>query len=81
MALIKLGAEALQLSHDLQEVTLRSCILLLHPIFLLDPLSKSFLENDAFVQSLGKFDFIFLDNSASDLSISSVSFRAHVLRE
>ena len=81
MALIELGPKPLQLSHDLQEVTLRLCVLLLHPIFLLDPLAKSFLENDTFFQSFGKFDFIFLYNAASDLSISSQSFRAHVLRE
>lgn len=69
----------MQISHDFDEVALRFGILLLHSILFLDTFVQDFLKLGLFIKSLGKFDFIFLNDApTSDLFLF---IRTHALWE
>ena len=78
MTLIELPSESSKLTHDLNEVTLSLGILELHFISILILLHKLLLKTNVLFKSVRQLDFVFLDNTASDLLMYCLPVRTDV---
>jgi len=78
VTLIELPSESSKLTHDLNEITLSLGILELHFISILILLHKLLLEANVLFKSVRQLDFVFLDNTASDLLMYCLPVRTDV---
>lgn len=76
MALVKFSAEPRQLSHDLYEIALCFCILVLDFFFLIELFGKGSLQDSVLFECMSQFYLVLLDYPTSYLLVDSLSLRS-----